>query len=83
MHVKLVCISANPLPKSIYYAASVPYDNSFLLIGGYGSGTGDLADIYKYNPDNDEWTMLESELKTPRYRHVALLVPQSIFPECN
>ena len=82
MHVKLVCISANPLPKSIAYAASVPYDNSFLLIGGRDAN-GYLADIYKYNPDNDEWTRLESELKTRRRSHVALLIPQSLFPECT
>ena len=74
-------VSANRLPKPILGAAVVPYDNSFLLVGGFSDGLYS-ADIHKYNAVDDEWIKLEAELKTPRYNHVALLVEQSLFPEC-
>ena len=83
IHVS-VCITANPLPKPIARAAIVPFDNSFLLTGGESDGGYTyLKDIYQYNPTNDEWIKLESELQTERSFHVALLVPQSLFPECT
>ena len=76
------CIAANPLPKPISEAAIVPFGNSFLLIGGLTYNDDYLKDIYQYNPIIDEWIKLESELQMPRSDHVALLVPQSLFPEC-
>ena len=75
-------VSANRLPKPIRGAAVVPYDNSFLLVGGFSDGLYS-ADIHMYNAVDDEWIKLEAELKTPRYNHVALLVEQSLFPECS
>ena len=77
-----VCITANPLPKPIQRAAIVPFDNSFLLTGGLTDPFNYLKDIYQYNSNEDEWIKLESELQTARAFHVALLVPQSLFPEC-
>ena len=83
-------ISANRLPipfgNGIGYASAVPYDNSFLLVGGYnglvdGVG-GDTSDVYQYIAETDEWVLLATKLETPRQRHVALLVEQSLFPEC-
>ena len=80
---------SNPLPKSIYGASVVPFHddsllpfiNSFYLVGGYSDGY--LADIYMYRPgDDDDWIKLETELKTSRKGHVALLVQQSLFPDC-
>ena len=75
-------VSANRLPRPIQGAAAVPYEESFLLVGGF---TDDLesADILKYDAAEDEWIKMEAELKTPRYDHVALLVDQSLFPECS
>ena len=40
------------------------------------------GDIYQYDADNDEWLEMEAKLKTPRSAHVALLVKQSLFPDC-
>ena len=79
-----VLLAANSLPKTIFAPAAVPYQNSFLLVGGYiESESQHPGDIYQYNAEEDEWVELESKLKTPRREHVALLVKQSLFPECS
>ena len=76
------------MPKHISEAAVVPYENSFYLVGGMNN-LGPLnsdqyfRDVYRYEADKDDWVRLESELKTPRSDHVALLVRQSLFPECR
>ena len=80
--------AANPLPQPIYRARTVIYEDSFLMIGGLAvfneiGGKGQLADIYLYNAEDDEWIKLPAELKKPRSNHVSLLVPQSLFPECT
>ena len=79
-------ITANPLPKPIGHAAVVTYDDSFFIVGGEkksGGGPNVYGDLYKYNAENDEWIEMESKLKTPRSRHIALLVQQSVFPKCS
>ena len=60
----------------------MPYEDSFFTLGGsfYGDPT---SDIIWYDADNDEWIEMEYELKTPRENHVALLVKQSLFPDCS
>ena len=52
-------VSANRLPKPIRGAAVVPYDNSFLLVGGFSDGLYS-ADIHMYNAVDDEWIKLEA-----------------------
>ena len=77
-------ITANPLPLPIGGAATVNYDGTIFLIGGYNDDTyNTIADIYQYNVEDDSWEKLQSELKTPREMHVSLLVPRSLFPECT
>ena len=80
---KYFFLPANYLPKPIGEAAIVPYNETFLLVGGYNSNDGYIQDIYQYDAANDEWIVLEAKLKTPRSHHVALLVQQSLFPECQ
>ena len=75
--------SANPLPKPIDRAASFPYGDTFLIIGGFSSDDGYLADIYQYNAKDDSWIKREAELNIPRRDHVALAVKQSLFQECD
>ena len=78
-------ITANPLPKAISDAAVIPYNNSFLLIGGETDSLDSyfLTDVYQYNSVDDSWILLDAELKTARSGHVALLVERSLFPECD
>ena len=73
--------SANNLPKALYGAAMVSYQNSLLLVGGKDANTYG-GDIYQYNAEDDQWVEMESKLKKSRDYHVALLVRQSLFPEC-
>ena len=75
-------LPVNNLPKRINRATAVPYQNSFLLVGGLVDG-GRSGDIYHYNAEDDQWLEMESKLKTPRFSHVALLLRQSLFPECS
>ena len=56
-------------------------------MGGYnglfdGVG-GEMAEVYQYRAEEDEWVRLESELKKARSNHVALLVSRALFPECK
>lgn len=75
-------IAGERLPKPIYAAAVVPFNNSFLLVGGGTQDSPYLGDIYQYNAADGDWLKMETELKTPRRFHVALLVEQSLFPQC-
>ena len=59
----------------------VPFNNTFLLVGGYG-GYEYFGNITQYIVADDDWFMMDTELKTPRYGHVALLVQPSLFPDC-
>ena len=61
----------------IKYGASVPYQDSFLIMGGrcYDcSGNGYLDTIIKYNEDG-EWETLPVRLATGRYIHTVIPKP--------
>ena len=70
------------LPIPIKQAAVVPFNNTFLLVGGC-TDSEYFGNIYQYNAVEDDWLKMETELKTPRCGHVALLVQQSLFPDCS
>ena len=72
--------TAKGLPKPMRNSAVVPYEDTFLLVGGYNGNY--LADVFQYNPNDDEWAKLTTELKIPRHSHIAVLVQQSLFHEC-
>jgi len=73
--------SAQSLPEPITRASVVPFNNTFLVVGGFGNGEYS-GNIYQYIVADDDWFKMDTELKTPRSRHVALLVQQSLFPDC-
>lgn len=52
----------NPLPAKIDNAAAVQYGDSFVMLGGI-VGTTNLKTIYKYNKNDDCWTLLDAELE--------------------
>ena len=76
-------ITGNRLPQPQTQSAVVPLDNTFLLTGGFDSDINELAYVYQYDAQSGDWIKLETELKTPRKQHVALLVNRSLFPECK
>ena len=74
-------ILANNLPKAIARAATIPFNGTVFIVGGYNND-GYISDIYQYKPGEDVWDKLSSELETPRRTHAAIIVQQSLFPEC-
>ena len=74
-------ISGNPLPEVLYFAATTPIEDSFLLTGGYGEDERDT--IYKYDGTSDSWILMDTRLTTPRYYHVAMMVQSSTFDVCD
>ena len=68
------------LPFDIELGASVPFKDSFLIVGG---DSGDYLDtIYYYNPNTDQWELMEQMLKYEREYLAAFMVPDS-YANCN
>ena len=66
------------LPASDRWDAgmSVPFGNTFLIVGG--EADGDISDrIIKYDVDNDDWIELPQTLTTARADGAAFLVPDN------
>ena len=59
------------LPAERDGATSVPYGDTFLLVGGIG--VGDRDEIYKFNPDLENWVQI-GRLDIPRARPAAMLI---------
>jgi N-acetylneuraminic acid mutarotase len=70
-------LSANPLPQPITLATTVPFGDSFLLIGGMTGNSSRktyLSTIYWYNPDEDSWNLLDASLKEGKAGVIAIVV---------
>ena len=67
------------LPQDVHYGASVPYQDSFLIVGGNTGST--LETIYYYNPTFDRWDLLY-EMNLGRENLAAFLVPDS-YANCS
>ena len=77
--------TGHPLPRNIYGAFTVPYQDSFLMVGG-GSDTpsiGFLDTIYKYEADTDSWVLLDQKLSRQLIWTMAMMVDADIFPSCQ
>ena len=61
-------------------AAAVSLDNTLIIVGGYNGNY--LDEMYQYNPVENDWVKLPNQLRKARSKHIALLVPESLFPEC-
>ena len=76
-------ITGKRLPQPQTQSAVVPLDYTFLLTGGLDADFNELAHVYQYDVQKEDWIKLPTELKTPRKQHVALLVTRSLFTECE
>ena len=67
-NISLVSISAGSPFFDIIGAASVPYKNSFLMVGGYSYEVdGDYIDlVHYYNPESGSITPLEGRLQNKK-----------------
>ncbi len=71
------------LPHDLRLAESVPFQDSFLIVGGdMDYNTGDSLDtIYYYNPAEDSWDLMDQKLSVPGGPSAAFMVPDS-FAGC-
>ncbi len=66
------------LPTDIHLGASVPFENSFLIVGGISDDIHEyLNTIFYYNPNLDQWELLSAFMHYERGRFAAFLVPDS------
>ena len=61
------------LPQGMERGASVPFGNSFLIVGAYEGGTDE---IYTYDVTSEEFVLLPQKLVTPRETLAAFMVPE-------
>ena len=75
----------NSLPIPKWGMASVPYGDTFLLVGGYNENSGDyLETIYVFEPFSETFNLVQGvRLKTARRLHTAFFVDAMSFPECT
>ena len=71
----------NDLPFELYYADSVPYEDTFALVGGVIDGYKSDA-VLTYKPTDDSWVVMEGALKTPKSFPTVIPVKRSMFPQC-
>ena len=70
------------LPHGIYYAASVPFRESFLIVGGYRSGVGHLDTIYEFDVENESWILRDEKMSEEKGYVTAMVVNAGDFPQC-
>ncbi len=66
------------LPEPIFDMASVQYEDSFLLVGGFGTVSGSLDTIYQYNQTSETWILRPERLSAPKYAMGAVLAQPSV-----
>ena len=78
-------VADNSLPIPIWDMASVPYGDTFLLVGGYNDNSGDFLDtIYVFEPFSETFNLVPGvRLKTARRYPTAFFVDAMSFPECT
>ena len=64
------------LPIDINKGVSVPYKDSFLIVGGFSSDVSEYLDtVYYYNPTLDQWELMNQRMTRGREYFAAFLVP--------
>ncbi len=77
---------AYPFPSAVHSSVSVPYGNSFLMVGGtvpVGAVSVPSRDIYVFNAESESWSAMGGQLGEGRADHVAFFVDQESFPGCT
>ena len=63
------------MPVRLWNAAVVPFEETFLIIGGSGS-----SKVYKYTTAEGDWQEMPSmKLSEPKSSVTAMIVPSSLF----
>lgn len=69
------------LPTDIEFGMSVPFKDSFLLVGGTGS-QGIRDTIYYYDSSANQWDLMSPKMDHKRETFAAFLVPDE-YANCN
>ena len=73
--------TADDLPFGpLFGAAVIPFEDTFIMIGGYGSN-GYSDKLWKYKKSG-EWEEMPKKLNEGKVRATAIAVPSNIFPSC-
>ena len=67
------------LPSAVNGGGFAPFEDSFVVAGGYGDYFQDT--IYQYDPANEVWITREEKLAHSRYFTAAAMVPDDMV-EC-
>ena len=69
------------MPSETYYAAyNVPYEDSFLVVGGANDVNFECdGNLLKYDVKNDTWIEINDQTILPCAAFPAVLVPDGIF----
>ena len=66
------------LPIGLREGSSVPFKDTFLIIGGYDFNDDSSPNIYEYDVRNEAWITREEKLTTPRRLFAAFLIPEEV-----
>jgi N-acetylneuraminic acid mutarotase len=72
--------SANPLPHIIFGATVVPFGDSFFIVGGTDRAIN-YSTIYRYNPEEDSWTLMDGRMRKGQFYVISMLVKREIFEQ--
>ena len=76
-------ITEDASPAPMYYPTTVPYGDSFVLIGGYNPVDAVyLSTIYFYDPIDQSFKLRE-RLRVAKSFPGAVMVDSMSFPECD
>ncbi len=72
------------MPGYSLYGASVPYGDSFAIVGGSGNSKWDYP-VMIYNPESDSWSRGPRQRMgfRPSINPIALSVSPDMFPKCG
>ena len=73
------------MPDQVLYTASVPYGDTFLLVGGLqATSKVPLNAIYEYDAHAEQFKLVSAtSLRTARHVHEAIMVDADAFPPCE
>ena len=55
--------------------SSIPTSNGHIVVGG-NDGENPVREIFRYDLDTDEWTVMEQKLSVARQSHVIIPIPR-------
>ena len=67
-------IFQTPEGQPLSYSQAVPYQDTFLIVGGLGGrDNSQLDDIYQWDVKTKGWVKRDERLRTARHQHVVLI----------